>query len=290
MTGGLHPGREARQDTREAAREAAPESGERTRNPEPTQEPSPSAPRAGERAPIVHRGLVYRTVMGFASTVLRWWIGVRVEGAEHIPPGPAVLAANHRSSLDIPLIAHAAARRAAGRRHVAFVARDTLAQSKVLGFIMRHAGVILIARGRPDRAALREVAAHLAAGDLVGIFPEGTRGAGPDLQPFQSGALHAARRAAVPVIPCALAGTAEAWPRNRRFPKRSRVAILFGPAIDPADPDALAKVRTWMRGALAAMPEHPPLPAEAAPASTPAAPEADAGAGAEAAPPARGDA
>jgi 1-acyl-sn-glycerol-3-phosphate acyltransferase len=261
VTGGLLPGREAREE--ETARGSAAD-------------PAPAG-RSGEVAPIVHRGLVYRTVMGFASTLLHLWVGVRVEGAEHIPSGPAVLAANHRSSLDIPLIAHAAARRAAGRRHVAFVARDTLAHSKVLGFIMRHAGVILITRGRPDRAALREVAAHLAAGDLVGIFPEGTRGSGPDLLPFQSGALHAARRAAVPVIPCALAGTAEAWPRNRRFPRRSKVAILFGPAIDPADPDALAKVRTWMRGALAAMPEHPPLPPEPAPVDPAEAPPASRG-------------
>jgi 1-acyl-sn-glycerol-3-phosphate acyltransferase len=139
----------------------------------------------------------------------------------------------------------------------------------LLGFIMRHAGAVLIARGRPDRGALREVAAHLAAGDLVAIFPEGTRGTGSDLQPFQSGALHAARRAAVPVIPCAIAGSAEAWPKGRRFPKRRRVAILFGPAIDPAQPDALAQVRIWLRGALATTPEHPPLPPE--PASEPSA-------------------
>jgi 1-acyl-sn-glycerol-3-phosphate acyltransferase len=175
-----------------------------------------------------------------------------------------VIAANHRSSIDIPMIAHAASSRAAGRRHVCFVARESLASSRLLGFIMRHAGAVLIARGRPDRGALREVAAHLAAGDLVAIFPEGTRGTGSDLQPFHSGALHAARRAAVPVIPCAIAGSAEAWPKGRRFPTRRRVAILVGPAIDPAQPDALAQVRIWLRGALATAPEHPPLPPETA--------------------------
>lgn len=228
----------------------------------PTAEAAPPAAQPAEPAPIVHRGLVYRAVMAFAASLLRFRTGIRIAGLEHLPPGAAVIAANHRSFVDIPMIAHAAARRGAGRRHVCFLARETLATSRVLGFIMRHAGCVLIARGRPDRAALRDVAAHLAAGDLVAIFPEGTRGTGPDLQPFQSGALHAARRAAVPVIPCAIAGSAEAWPKGRRFPIRRRVAILFGPAIDPAQPDALAEVRTWLRGALATMPEHPPLPPE----------------------------
>jgi len=218
--------------------------------------------QASDPPPIVHRGLVYRAVMAFAASLLRFRTGIRIEGLEHLPPGAAVIAANHRSFVDIPMIAHAAARRGAGRRHVCFLARESLATSRLLGFIMRHAGCVLIARGRPDRAALRDVAAHLAAGDLVAIFPEGTRGTGPDLQPFQSGALHAARRAAVPVIPCAIGGSAECWPKGRRFPIRRRVAILFGPAIDPARPDALALVRTWLRGALATMPEHPPLPAE----------------------------
>jgi 1-acyl-sn-glycerol-3-phosphate acyltransferase len=232
----------------------------------PGQSGPPAAPGAepttelAEAPPIVHRGLVYRAVMAFAASLLRFRTGIRIEGLEHLPPGAAVIAANHRSFVDIPMIAHAAARRGAGRRHVCFLARETLATSRLLGFIMRHAGCVLIARGRPDRAALRDVAAHLAAGDLVAIFPEGTRGTGPDLQPFQSGALHAARRAAVPVIPCAIGGSAEAWPKGRRFPIRRRVAILFGPAIDPAQPDALAQVRTWLRGALATMPEHPPLP------------------------------
>lgn len=227
------------------------------------------APRPSTDAPpapvITHRGVVYRVVMSLFSALLRWWTGVRVAGLEHIPAGAAVIAANHRSSLDIPLIAHAAARRGAGRRHVCFVARDTLASSRVLGFVMRHAGVVLIARGRPDRAALRDIGAHLDGGDLVAIFPEGTRNPTPDLQPFQAGALHTARRAGAPVVPCALAGTAEAWPKGRRFPKRRQVAILFGPALDPEDPEALTRLRTWMRGALAAMPEHPPL----GPAPTP---------------------
>lgn len=164
---------------------------------------------------------------------------LRVEGAEHLPAaGGALIVANHRSFLDIPAIA------AATRRHVGFVARDSLARSRFLAFVMEGSGAILIRRGAADRAALRAMAAHLAAGDLVAVYPEGTRSADGSLGPFRPGALLAARMAGAPIVPAGIRGTDRALGRGARWPRLFvPVGVRFGAPIDPAGADALERAR-----------------------------------------------
>ena len=79
------------------------------------------------------------------------------------------MAANHSSHLDIPIIS------VITRRHVAFVARDTLDGARWLSFVMRECRTVLIRRGTADRRAIRAMVEHLEAGDCVAIYPEGTR-------------------------------------------------------------------------------------------------------------------
>ena len=169
----------------------------------------------------------------------------RVEGREHVPArGGALLVANHQSFLDIPLIASAT------RRHVAFVARRTLAETPWLAFVMRECGAVLIDRGAADRAAMREMVRHLEAGDLVSIFPEGTRSLDGGLGEFKGGALLAARRAGVPIVPTAIRGAHRVWPRGRSRPGPGRLALRFLPPVDPAAEDAIGLVRRGIEAAL----------------------------------------
>lgn len=162
----------------------------------------------------------------------------RHEGTQNIPAeGPALLCCNHQSFLDIPLVSHLT------RRHVAFVARDSLADSKALGWLMRMCGAVLIARGKPDRAALREMLAHLEAGDLVAVFPEGTRTRDGSLGELRAGALLAARQAGCPIVPVGIRGAFEAWPRSSALPRPRPIAARVGQPVDPRAEDALERVR-----------------------------------------------
>ncbi|MBI5432237.1 MAG: 1-acyl-sn-glycerol-3-phosphate acyltransferase [Planctomycetes bacterium] len=188
------------------------------------------------------------------------WLGYRLalpptfRGVEHLPKtGGVLVAANHQSFLDIPLIAQSTG------RHVCFVARDTLAHSRLLAYIMNGCNAVLIGRGKGDRAALRAIVAHLEAGDCVAMFPEGTRTRDGTLGAFHSGALVAARKAGVPLVPAAIDGSWRAWPPGRSLPRPTRLSLEYAPAVDSALPDALERVRAAIAERLppAARP-HPP--------------------------------
>jgi 1-acyl-sn-glycerol-3-phosphate acyltransferase len=160
------------------------------------------------------------------ATYLTLWHRIRIVGREHLPrTGGVLIVANHQSFLDIPVLA------AGAPRHVAFVARATLADSRFLAFIMREAGCVLIRPNTPDRAALEGMIAHLEGGDCVAVFPEGTRTPDGALGTFRGGAAVAARRARVPIVPAAITGAFEAWPRDRSLPRPRRVHVRFGPAF-----------------------------------------------------------
>jgi 1-acyl-sn-glycerol-3-phosphate acyltransferase len=200
-------------------------------------EPGPSVPGQGPRV-LVRPTLTYHVVRICMRLWFRLYFGRRLEGHQRVPQsGGILLVSNHQSFLDIPLISIATT------RHVSFVARRSLARLRWLDFVMRECGAVLIEPGKPDRAALREMIAHLEAGDAVAIFPEGTRSSDGRLQEFRHGALLAARQAQVPIVPLGIRGTIDAWPRKARLPRPRRVALRFGDPIDSAAPDALEQVR-----------------------------------------------
>ena len=164
--------------------------------------------------------------------------GRRYEGLEHVPEsGGCVIAANHLSFLDIPLVA------ASLDRHVCFVARDTLARSRPLAWLMRQCGAVLVRRGQADRPALREMGAHLERGDCLAIFPEGTRSPDGRMGEFRRGALMVARQAGVPIVPAGIRGTGRFLGTGQKLPRPGPVSIRYAAAIDPMEPDALARAR-----------------------------------------------
>lgn len=200
---------------------------------------------------LTRKTLVYRLCSISAWTYCKLWHRLEVRGIEHIPrTGGVVLASNHQSHVDILIYGGVVP------RHVCFVARDTLADQAWLAYVMRRCGAVLIQRGASDRRALRAMNEHLAQGDLVAIFPEGTRTDDGNLREFKGGALLAARLAKVPVVPAGISGANLAFPRGAALPRPRKIRVTFGAPIDSALPDAqerivaavaqLAGVKPWV--------------------------------------------
>lgn len=147
---------------------------------------------------------------------------LRIIGAENIPKtGAAILAGNHVSNWDPPLMG------GASKRQVFFLAKEELFKFP-LGFVLRNLGVIPLKRGRSDREAISKSIEILKAGDLLGVFVEGTRNHSEDgkMGKVQPGAAMMAHKTGVPVIPVHILNS-----RNigKGFPK---VTVIFGKQIE----------------------------------------------------------
>jgi 1-acyl-sn-glycerol-3-phosphate acyltransferase len=150
---------------------------------------------------------------------------VRDIGREHVPRcGGAVLAGNHRSYMD-PVILWCIA-----PRHVHFMAKMELFRGP-LGWVLPRLWAFPVDRSGADRAALAKAAAALSNGELVGIFPEGTRQDSDQLGSARGGAAFVALRSGAPIVPVGIAGTERVWPRGQRLPKLRRVTVVYGEPI-----------------------------------------------------------
>ncbi|HVR72162.1 MAG TPA: lysophospholipid acyltransferase family protein [Vicinamibacteria bacterium] len=147
----------------------------------------------------------------WARALLRLWgVDVLVSGAEHVPRGPAVFAANHASVLDIPLLF--------GYLPADFriVHKRSLYLVPVIGLYLYLAGHIGIDRANPFRArrSLARAAARIAGGASVAVFPEGTRSRDESVRPFKKGSFVLALEAGVPVVPVSLCGVKRLTPHG----------------------------------------------------------------------------
>lgn len=156
---------------------------------------------------------------------------VRIEGREKLPAtGGYVLAPSHRSMMDIPFAAWVS------RRPLRYMGKASLFEIPVAKWFFRRLGGFAVARDGTDRKALRDSIGMLQAGDVLLVYPEGTRQNGPKIQPLQPGAAYLALRAGVPIVPVGLAGTEEILRAHRiKFPRFHKVVMVVGdPVVTPA--------------------------------------------------------
>lgn len=133
-------------------------------------------------------------------------LGVKFGGKENMPKeGAVVLIANHRHWSDIVLVALAA-----WPRQVHFMAKSEYGENRLLNWLIYHLGSFTVERGEADIKAIKTALKYLKKGEVVGIFPEGTRNRGDELLPFKEGAFMLAHRAKAQVVPLAL-GNAERY-------------------------------------------------------------------------------
>lgn len=158
----------------------------------------------------------------------------RIEGREHIPrDGAAIVAGNHLSFSDHFLMPAVLGRRITFLAKAEYFTGRGFKGRMVAGFF-RSAGQIPVdRRGRgAAQAAIDEGLGVLGRGELLGIYPEGTRSHDGRLYKGRVGVAAMALRAGVPVIPCAMIGTREVQPPGQRIPTPGRVTILFGEPLD----------------------------------------------------------
>ena len=185
------------------------------------------SPRAFDR-PWLARAW-YRIVQAGSGILLCAIGGFRVTGPrERTFRGGALLVSNHVSFLDVFVLGIPL------DFAINYVARSTLFFPP-LGGLIRSVGGFPIQREGMGASGLKETLKRLRNGGIVLLFPEGTRSPDGELRTLKSGISVLAARAKVPIIPAAVAGTFEAWPRTWPFPRPFPIRIHYGPPIFPED-------------------------------------------------------
>ncbi|MFM9058982.1 MAG: lysophospholipid acyltransferase family protein [Planctomycetaceae bacterium] len=174
--------------------------------------------------------------------------GIRVRFAEKLPGhGGLLVLSSHQSHLDPLLLGLATDRR------LSSLARSSLYRFKPFGFVITALDAVPVDRESSAVAGMRAVIERLRRGAAVIVFPEGTRTADGRLGEIKGGLSVIARRAGVPIVPVAIVGAYECWPRTRRFPRPGRIRLEFGRIMSPGEIAALddaaltAEVATRLR-------------------------------------------
>jgi 1-acyl-sn-glycerol-3-phosphate acyltransferase len=167
------------------------------------------------------------------ATYFRW----RVYNPERVPlKGPLILAANHASFIDPPLVG------AGIKRDINYLARDTLFRFPVVGTVLRSWNSVPVDRDGGGAAGLKAILDRLLAGGAIILFPEGTRTHDGKLQPARSGIGLTVIKSQAPVVPARVFGTYEAYGRHHTFPRPRRIAVKYGRPMWFAELRAEAKV------------------------------------------------
>jgi 1-acyl-sn-glycerol-3-phosphate acyltransferase len=189
--------------------------------------------RASDPAQPLFNAAFYRLCRKIVALAVRTLYRLQVRGREHIPPaGGLLIVSNHQSHLDPPLIGTAL-----GRRNMAAIARAGLFRHPLMGLLLRGLGAISLRQEEGDAGAMRAAIAELKKGRVLLIFPEGSRSPDGTIHPFKRGTWLLLSRSGCTVLPTAVEGAFDAWPRGRPLPRiiGCRCAVAFGEPISFED-------------------------------------------------------
>lgn len=193
----------------------------------------------------------YRCLQWFLPRLFRLNGGFDVRGTENVPEtGGAILASNHRSYLDPPVIG------AGLRRRTYYFAKQELFKNPVFAGIIRSLYAFPVDREGVDRTAIRHAINLLKAGELLTLFPEGTRSEDGRLGEATPGVAFIAKQAGVPIVPCALTGTSVVLPRKAWHLHRGRITVSFGEPVRMEDFDSAGDAKAAAAAAVGAVMER----------------------------------
>lgn len=151
---------------------------------------------------------------------------IRYTGLQNIPREGGVLAvSNHQSHLDPPLVGAGCPRR------MNYLARETLFRFAPFGRLIYSVGAIPLDREGVGLSGIKESLKRLKRGEMLLVFPEGTRSPDGEIHTFKPGFTTLAVRSKSAILPIAIEGAYRAWPRQARFPRPRPVNVHYGPPI-----------------------------------------------------------
>jgi len=189
--------------------------------------------RVGTSGPDGHSVLgrwLYDLLWVLCRTLAVSVFGFRVRFAEPLPlQGGLLVVSSHQSHLDPLLLGLATDRR------LSTLARSSLYHFKPFAAVITALDAVPIDRNASMVKTMKAIIGRLRDGRAVVIFPEGTRTATGRLGELKSGFALMAKKAAVPIVPVAIVGAYECWPRTSLLPRPGRIRLEFGRLIPAAE-------------------------------------------------------
>lgn len=185
--------------------------------------------RASDPTEPLRHVAFYRVCRAACALACRLFYRLRVHGRENVPAsGGLLIVSNHQSHLDPVFIGVGL-----GRRNMASIARVGLFKNPLLGALLRGLGAISLRQSEGDAGAIRAAISELKKGRAMLIFPEGSRSPDGEVHEFKRGSWLLMSRSGCDVLPVAVEGAFDAWPRTRTFPRLfgQRCAVAFGKPI-----------------------------------------------------------
>lgn len=162
--------------------------------------------------------MLYKVVRSIVKGFYHTRFKIKVIGEERIPDsGPVLICSNHISEFDPPLVAVSA------KREMAFFAKLELFKIPLLGNLISRLNAIPVDRGKGDRQALKKSVEALKDGNMMLIFPEGSRTKDGKLQDLQQGASFIAVKGGAKIVPAAIKGA---------YNRKKGITLVFGKPID----------------------------------------------------------
>jgi 1-acyl-sn-glycerol-3-phosphate acyltransferase len=169
------------------------------------------------------RSFAWKSLQIIARVGTTLCFGLKTSGRENVPKkGGVLLVANHQSYLDPVLVAvHL-------YRPVSFLAKSELFVNPFLSGLIRLLEAFPVRQGEGDIGAMKEVIRRLREGSALNIYPEGTRTTTGEIEPLEKGVALVIRRSGVPVVPVAIHGSFEAWPKGRWIFRPHPIRLKYG--------------------------------------------------------------
>ena len=192
---------------------------------------------------------LYAFLKVFFFTIYRLFFRAEFRGVEHIPmEGRVILAANHMSNADPPLIGcHIP-------RNLNYMCKEELFHVPFIGWVLRTTQTIPVKRGTGDRGAIRTAQQALRAEKMIALFPEGHRSRDGRMRKAQPGVGLLAALSGAPVIPVCIIGTDRIFANGGHFPK---LKVIYGEPLqftgDHKDKEALAAFSQQVMDRIAAL-------------------------------------